>query len=119
MTALQGWADQAHRHYGHARPEDTVLWLCFLALNQHRAGEEVGASPEEGPFNAALTQARGAVMVLDEHVNPFRRIWCLYEVKRLTDLGKEFELLCGLVPVGRLLEAMAATPGRRDGLEAP
>ena len=28
------------------------------------------------------------VMVLDESVAPFSRIWCLFEVKRLTDLKK-------------------------------
>ncbi|CAE8687929.1 unnamed protein product [Polarella glacialis] len=33
-------------------------------------------------------------MVVDKHVEPFRRIWCLYEVQRLHDLskGKTFEL---------------------------
>ncbi len=25
-----------------------AFWLCFLALNQHRAGEEVGETPEDG-----------------------------------------------------------------------
>ena len=27
-------------------------------------------------------------MILDEKVQPFTRIWCLFEVKRLTDLNK-------------------------------
>ncbi|CAE8647194.1 unnamed protein product [Polarella glacialis] len=83
-----------------------VFWVCVLALNQHRAAEEVGSSPEDGPFNAALMQAKaGAVMILDNNVHPFRRIWCLYEVKRLTDLNKDFQLICSLGPVGSLLEA--------------
>ena len=33
--------------------------------------------------------ADGAIMILDEAVRPFERIWCLFEVKRLTELQKE------------------------------
>ena len=29
------------------------------------------------------------VMIVDEMVSPFSRIWCLFEVKRLTDLQKD------------------------------
>eukprot|EP00444_Apocalathium_aciculiferum_P040542 CAMPEP_0183528058 /NCGR_PEP_ID=MMETSP0371-20130417/22465_1 /TAXON_ID=268820 /ORGANISM="Peridinium aciculiferum, Strain PAER-2" /LENGTH=468 /DNA_ID=CAMNT_0025727621 /DNA_START=39 /DNA_END=1441 /DNA_ORIENTATION=+ len=104
MTSLHKWSDTAYKRVDRAQPQDTVFWLCFLALNQHRKGEEVGASPEEGPFNAALMQAKGAVMILDEQVNPFSRIWCLFEVKRLTDLKKEFELICSFGSVASLLD---------------
>ncbi|CAE8582869.1 unnamed protein product, partial [Polarella glacialis] len=69
------------------------FWICLFAVNQHRAGEEVGSSPEDGPFNAALDAARGVVMVVDKRVEPFKRIWCLYEVHRVHELGKIFELI--------------------------
>ena len=57
-------------------PDDVVFWICLFALNQHQAAMEVGSSPELGPFNAALAKARwGAVMVLDEFAQPFKRVW--------------------------------------------
>ena len=57
--------------------------------------EEVGENPREGPFNAALAQATGgAVMVLDEEIRPFSRLWCLFEISRLKDLQQPFELIC-------------------------
>lgn len=114
MRSLRGWAVRAHRRRFKTTPAEVVFWLCFLALNQHRAGEEVGSTPEEGPFNAALVQAAGAVMILDHKVMPFTRIWCLFEVKRLTDLGKEFELVCSLGQVGCLLEETAGNTSKRQ-----
>mmetsp|Transcript_77836 Transcript_77836/g.195734 ORF Transcript_77836/g.195734 Transcript_77836/m.195734 type:complete len:708 (-) Transcript_77836:367-2490(-) len=66
-----------------------VFWICLFALNQHAAAEEVGSSPEEGPFNAALAKAvYGVIMVLDECTHPLKRIWCLYEVQRTSDFKK-------------------------------
>ncbi|CAK9051339.1 Ankyrin repeat domain-containing protein 50, partial [Durusdinium trenchii] len=35
-------------------------------------------------------------MVLDQEINPFTRIWCLFEVSRLKDLQRPFELICDL-----------------------
>ena len=51
--------------------------------------DEVGENPMQGPFNAALAQAEdGAVMVLDEEINPFKRIWCLFEISRASRSSK-------------------------------
>ena len=59
--------------------------------------DEVGEDPMHGPFNAALAQAAaGAVMVLDEHSHPFKRIWCLFEVYRLKEVQKPLELISDL-----------------------
>eukprot|EP00438_Fugacium_kawagutii_P029285 Skav207063 [mRNA] locus=scaffold709:288604:295322:+ [translate_table: standard] len=64
--------------------EAMVFWICLFALNQHQKAEEVGGNPRQGPFNAALAQAPdGAVMILDEDIRPFSRIWCLFEISRL------------------------------------
>ena len=72
-----------------------VYWICLFALNQHAVADEVGENPMQGPFNAALAQAEGgAVMVLDEEINPFKRIWCLFEISRLKALNQPFELIC-------------------------
>ncbi|CAK9030302.1 unnamed protein product, partial [Durusdinium trenchii] len=69
----------------------------LFALNQHAVADEVGEKPKQGPFNAALAQAAGgAVMVLDQEIHPFTRIWCLFEVSRLKDLQRPFELICDL-----------------------
>ncbi|CAE8707718.1 unnamed protein product, partial [Polarella glacialis] len=85
FAASKGSPLEAHSHFS--------FWICLFAVNQHCAAEEVGSSPEDGPFNAALEDARGVVMVVDERVEPFTRIWCLYEVQRVHALGKTFELI--------------------------
>ena len=94
VMALDLWAD-ANYNKMTSEKDALVFWICLFALNQHDVAEEVGENPQQGPFNAALAQATGgAVMVLDEKVKPFSRIWCLFEVSRLKDLQRPFELIC-------------------------
>eukprot|EP00438_Fugacium_kawagutii_P020057 Skav201037 [mRNA] locus=scaffold3386:200977:205965:+ [translate_table: standard] len=94
VAALELWA-AAHYQKMTSEKFALVFWICLFALNQHNVAEEVGESPQQGPFNAALAQATGgAVIVLDEEVKPFSRIWCLFEVFRLKDLQRPFELIC-------------------------
>ena len=79
---------------GKATPDDVTFWICLFALDQHRPSEEVGKSLDDAPFNRALEQAKhGMVMVLDEAVQPFKRIWCLYEVQRSHELAKKLEIV--------------------------
>eukprot|EP00438_Fugacium_kawagutii_P020060 Skav201040 [mRNA] locus=scaffold3386:239568:241443:+ [translate_table: standard] len=93
VAALELWA-AAHYHKMTSRKFALVFWICLFALNQHNVAEEMGESPQQGPFNAALAQATGgAVIVLDQAVKPFSRIWCLYEVSRLKELQRPFELI--------------------------
>ena len=94
VMALDLWAD-ANYNKMTSEKDALVFWICLFALNQHDVAEEVGENPQQGPFNAALAQATGgAVMVLDEEVKPFSRIWCLFEASRLKDLQRPFELIC-------------------------
>ena len=94
VTALELWAAE-HYQTMTSEKESLVFWICLFALNQHNVAEEVGQNPQQGPFNAALAQATGgAVMVLDEEINPFKRIWCLFEISRLKHLQRPFELIC-------------------------
>ena len=94
VKALEMWAGTKLRALETEDPEAVVFWICLFALNQHNVAEEVGKTPRQGPFNAALSQATGgAVMVLDAQINPFRRIWCLFEISRLKDLERPFELI--------------------------
>ena len=82
VQALDNFAKFVYKKIGKKSPDDVVFWVCLFAVNQHQAKEEVGSTPEEGPFNAGLAHARhGAVMVLDERAMPLERIWCLYEVR--------------------------------------
>jgi len=95
VTALRRWAEMNSQRMGVENPKSLVYWICLFALNQHAVADEVGENPMQGPFNAALAQAEGgAVMVLDEEISPFKRIWCLFEISRLKDLNQPFELIC-------------------------
>ena len=95
VTALRRWAEMNCERIGAESCKCTVYWICLFALNQHAVADEVGENPMQGPFNAALAQAEGgAVMVLDEEINPFKRIWCLFEISRLKALNQPFELIC-------------------------
>eukprot|EP00434_Breviolum_minutum_P030540 symbB.v1.2.027009.t2/scaffold2631.1/size74421/4 len=95
VTALRRWAEMNRERMGTESPKSVVFWICLFALNQHAVADEVGENPMQGPFNAALARAEGgAVMVLDEEINPFKRIWCLFEISRLKELNQPFELIC-------------------------
>ena len=95
VTALRRWAEMNCERIGAESSKSMVYWICLFSLNQHAVVEEVGENPMQGPFNAALAQAEGgAVMVLDEEINPFKRIWCLFEISRLKALNQPFELIC-------------------------
>ena len=94
VQALGLWATRSFQSLGTGQQQSVVFWVCLFALNQHDVAAEVGVDPQQGPFNAALSQATGgAVMVLDEQINPFRRLWCLFEVARLKGLQRPFELI--------------------------
>ena len=55
----------------------------------------MGCTPEDGPFFKALNaeSLKGAVMILDEQVAPFERIWCLFEVYVIGKLKHRLALL--------------------------
>eukprot|EP00930_Biecheleria_cincta_P042456 TRINITY_DN29215_c0_g1_i1.p1 TRINITY_DN29215_c0_g1~~TRINITY_DN29215_c0_g1_i1.p1 ORF type:complete len:639 (+),score=106.46 TRINITY_DN29215_c0_g1_i1:119-2035(+) len=92
LRALKSFARDAPTCKVHST--DVSFWICLFALNQHFADQEVGASPEDSPFNDVLAQATcGVVMILDEDAKPFARIWCLYEIHRTCELGKHLVLI--------------------------
>ena len=63
-----------------------AFWICLFALNQHDLkGELAGCELARMPFAYGLSKSKqGVVMVLDARVEPFRRIWCLYEATGTT-----------------------------------
>jgi len=94
VACLSKFAKEVYVKIGKQSPDEVVFWVCTFALNQHRAEEEVGKTPEEGPFNKALEEARhGAVMVLNAKAEPMSRIWCLFEIHRAKELNQSFELI--------------------------
>jgi len=94
VTALSNFAEQVYQDIKKDSADDVVFWICLFALNQHQAKDEVGSTPEEGPFNVALAKAKsGAVMVLDGSAQPMHRIWCLFEIARAKRFDKDFQLI--------------------------
>mmetsp|Transcript_45620 Transcript_45620/g.108582 ORF Transcript_45620/g.108582 Transcript_45620/m.108582 type:complete len:707 (-) Transcript_45620:241-2361(-) len=94
VAALGDFA--AHRESVASFGDAVSFWICSFCLNQHRITDELGDSPDDAPFNIALSKAtHGMVMVLDGALSPFRRIWCLYEVSRANDLGRSLSILTG------------------------
>ena len=88
VESLTNFANDKYKCIRRASDDEVVFWICLFALKQHKATEEVGETPENGPFNAVLAKARhGGTMVLDAEAQLMERIWCLYEVKR----AKEFK----------------------------
>ena len=77
VAALRRWAAMNRERMDVQSPKSVVFWICLFALIQHAVADEVGENPMQGPFNAALAQAEGgAVMVLDEEINPFMGAFC-------------------------------------------
>jgi len=94
VKALSNFAEGVYQDSKKDSADDVVFWICLFALNQHQAADEVGSTPEEGPFNVALAKAKkGAVMVLDGSAEPMQRIWCLYEIARAKHFNKDFQLI--------------------------
>ena len=96
---------------GKESPDDVVFWVCAFALNQHRAADEVGSSPERGPFNAALAKARwGAVMVLDDSAHPSRRVWWYA-------LDQSDHIVCITACMHVQYPAKCCNPARHSGMQ--
>lgn len=114
LGSLRNFANSNLEQTGRTSPLDVAYWICLFAVNQHRANDEVGKSPAEGPFNTALGKAHlGVVMVLDADLLPFRRLWCIYEVQRAHELGQPLNLAddngdLAEAPVEVLMTAAAA-----------
>ena len=98
---------------------DISFWICLFALDQHNPASEVGTSPEDGPFNAALAKAEhGVLMILDDELQPLKRIWCLFELHRVKCLGVRFELLDDHGPIIKNPPAMLRLAQALDGVRA-
>jgi len=113
MASLRSWASLKYHNFSLGSPDLTVYWICLFAINQHQVALEVSDSLLKGPFNAALAQAAGgAVMVVDEGMEPFQRIWCLFEVNQIAAMKKDLELINDEGPLSEQLVKAESESGQ-------
>eukprot|EP00930_Biecheleria_cincta_P031993 TRINITY_DN221_c0_g1_i1.p1 TRINITY_DN221_c0_g1~~TRINITY_DN221_c0_g1_i1.p1 ORF type:complete len:1091 (+),score=195.25 TRINITY_DN221_c0_g1_i1:141-3413(+) len=116
MKALQCWACAVCGH--DQDPHNVVFWISLYALNQHEVAGDVFFCPQDGPFNAALAQGTcGAILVISDRVEPFKRLWCLFEVERLSQFGVPFKLVCDKGALVSLAGESETGVQRRETLE--
>eukprot|EP00435_Cladocopium_sp_Y103_P074345 s105_g48.t1 len=69
------------------------LWICATALIQSRDASKVSAQvgvgehPEAAPFTRALLRAGRLLVVRNQAVNLFERIWCCWELFKAYEIG--------------------------------
>eukprot|EP00928_Gymnodinium_smaydae_P042233 TRINITY_DN28466_c0_g2_i1.p1 TRINITY_DN28466_c0_g2~~TRINITY_DN28466_c0_g2_i1.p1 ORF type:complete len:1290 (+),score=143.94 TRINITY_DN28466_c0_g2_i1:48-3917(+) len=90
-TPFQHFCDTLinHAQTVSSNAEDINYWICSMSVNQYKVAEEVGSNSENSSFFLAVRSETciGTAMVLDDHVLPLRRSWCLFEVLQTLMLG--------------------------------
>jgi len=59
------------------------LWLSATSLWQggdHRSAVRPGLHPAEGPFAEVMARVQTIVVALDNEINYFNRVWCVWEL---------------------------------------
>ncbi|CAL1144868.1 unnamed protein product [Cladocopium goreaui] len=91
------------------------LWICATALIQSRDASKVSAQvgvgehPEAAPFTRALLRAGRLLVVRNQAVNLFERIWCCWELfKAYEFLGRSKKVADEAIQV---VIGLVATPG--------
>eukprot|EP00931_Biecheleriopsis_adriatica_P106180 TRINITY_DN80687_c0_g1_i1.p1 TRINITY_DN80687_c0_g1~~TRINITY_DN80687_c0_g1_i1.p1 ORF type:complete len:739 (+),score=137.08 TRINITY_DN80687_c0_g1_i1:51-2267(+) len=70
-----------------------VVWICAFAIDQNQdIGGALGTSIEESPFAKALLKAQKVLVLLDEDVEPPKRVWCVYEADLAVRLGLDYSM---------------------------
>ena len=66
---------------GGGMTEDTPIWICAFANNQHELGDAITAHPSELGFVKAMEVANYRTLsVLDKDGEVFTRVWCILEL---------------------------------------
>ena len=93
---------------------ESAYWICTFSNSQWHVKEELGNGRwQDSSFYLALRslECRGTAMIMDELVQPLKRIWCLFEVYQtilLSQSGRSQGLfLC--TSTGVLQEGKAGT----------
>lgn len=65
---------------GGLQPDD-VIWFCCFAVDQNADIQgELGSSPLESPFAKALVKCDEVLILFNQNVNLYTRIWCVLEI---------------------------------------
>jgi len=71
----------SHDKRGGGMTEDTPIWICAFANNQHDLENAITADPSESGFAKAMDVANYRTLsILDEKGEVFTRIWCILEL---------------------------------------
>ncbi|CAE7935471.1 unnamed protein product [Symbiodinium sp. KB8] len=80
---LQKFVRSIELCFAHA-PEKPSLWICIFAIiqsdNPLDLSEQLGNDPAHAPFTEALKRANRYLVVRNDAVDVFARIWCCWEL---------------------------------------
>lgn len=80
---LQKFVRSIELCFAHA-PEKPSLWICIFAIIQSEnpldLSEQLGNDPAHAPFTEALKRANRYLVVRNDAVDVFARIWCCWEL---------------------------------------
>mmetsp|Transcript_25612 Transcript_25612/g.59176 ORF Transcript_25612/g.59176 Transcript_25612/m.59176 type:complete len:653 (+) Transcript_25612:74-2032(+) len=79
--------------------QEISCWMSCFALDQHAS-----AAAPHGlfGFQLALSKAMdGMLLVVDDKLHPFRRLWCLYELYMMHQLGGDLQIITETGSYGR------------------
>lgn len=66
---------------GGGMTEDTPVWICAFANNQHRLDDEITEDPADSAFAKAMEIADFRIVsIQDLKEDVYTRIWCIYEL---------------------------------------
>ena len=66
---------------GGGMTEDTPVWICAYANNQHKLADDITADPKDSGFAKAMEVSKGRTMtILDKEGIVFTRVWCVFEL---------------------------------------
>ncbi|GFH44502.1 hypothetical protein CTEN210_00976 [Chaetoceros tenuissimus] len=78
---------------GGGMTEDTPVWICAFANNQHDLKSEITSNPADSAFAKAMSIANFRVIsILDVNNQVYSRLWCMYELYLTLILSKEQDM---------------------------
>ena len=82
-----------HDAKGGGMTEDTPIWICAFANNQHNLNAEIPSNPADSAFAKAMKIAKFRVVsILDVNNQVYSRLWCMYELYLTLLLSKEQDM---------------------------
>jgi len=71
----------SHDKKGGGMTEDTPIWICAFANNQHDLKSAITTDPSESGFARAMEVANYRTLsILDKDGEVFKRVWCILEL---------------------------------------